>query len=132
MIRTRNLQHVILDLSVPGAITASAGQRSAMVPFAGFISNIKAKALTGTLATTFDIDKNGTSIFTTNPYVTGTVFTSGGALTTDPPQVAAGDILSLDVDDIGAGAPTYLSVLITISKQNPAAVTNLADHNEVL
>jgi hypothetical protein len=133
MIRTKNVGHQILQFALPGAFTT--GQTSSnVVPFAGFISNIFAKRLAGTLSTTFDVLVNGSTIFSVLPIIgtTGMTISSTGTATAALQQVAAGDIMQVVARDIGAGAPTNLAVAITISKYNPAAMTMQADHDTVL
>jgi hypothetical protein len=135
MIRTKNVGQVILQFALPGAFTT--GQTSSnIVPFAGFISNLYARRLVGTLSTTFDILKNGTTIFSVLPIIgtTGLTISSTGTATAALQQVAAGDVLQVVVTDIGAGAPLNFAAAITISKYNPAGagMTMQADHDTVL
>jgi hypothetical protein len=133
MIRTKNVGHQILQFALPGAFTT--GQTSSnVVPFSGFISNLWAKRLTGTVSTTFDILKNGSTIFSVLPIIgtTSLTISSTGTATAALQQVAAGDILQMVVTDIGAGAPTNFAAAITISKYNPAGMTMQADHDTVL
>ena len=68
MIRAKNLGTHILQISIDGALS-SGSTASGMVPFDGFISNVFAALYTGTVTTTFDILKNGTSIYTTLPTI---------------------------------------------------------------
>jgi hypothetical protein len=133
MIRTKNVGHQILQFALPGAFTA--GQTSSnIVPFAGFISNVYARRLVGTLSTTFDVLKNGTTIFSVLPIIGTTKLTisSTGTATAAALQVAAGDVLQVVATDIGAGAPTNFLAAITISKYNSAGMTMEADHDNVI
>lgn len=133
MIRTKNTGHQILQFALPGAFTT--GQTSSnIVPFAGFISNLYARRLVGTVSTTFDILKNGTTIFSVLPIIglTGLTISSTGTATAAAQQVAAGDVLQVVVTDVGAGAPTNFAAAITVSKYNPAGMTMQADHDTVL
>jgi len=108
----------LLELKVAGALSTTATNIAiAVAPFAGVITNLVmtlGKTGNGTLATTFDINKNGTSIFSVNPTFTGTTGIIGyGTLTTDPVVVAAGDIFTLDLDAPGiAYEGAYFGLLL--------------------
>jgi hypothetical protein len=137
MIRVKNLEHFVIPLHVPGTISAGASKACAVVPFPGKIVNIYAKQGTaggGDTNTIADLNLNGTTIFDTSVKIT-TAATSGtvtySALDSRPTDVAAGDILTLDVDQAGTSGAN-LCVLVTIAKNNPGTETNLADHNTVV
>jgi hypothetical protein len=130
-IKTRNVDEVILNLHSQGTLTAAANKACAIVPFPGFIKNIYAKvdvAGTGVTATTVDINLNTVSIHSstgiTIAATTGVV--THGAYSTDPTQVSAGDILSLDIDGISI-APKNLCVTVVVSKRDPSATSHAAD-----
>jgi hypothetical protein len=137
MIKVRNRDHEILVLRSPGTLTAAANKDVAMVPFAGFITNIVAKASDGGSGVTnsiADVHLNGTTIFGAATKITVTSTTgavSYSAQTVDPTPVAAGDLLTLDVDSIST-APANLVVLVTVSKSNSGGAANLTDHNALL
>jgi hypothetical protein len=137
MIKIRNLDHVLLELKVPGAVTTGTEADAALVPFDGFITNIFAKAVTGGTGSTpsvVDVNKNGTTIFATATKITIAATTgaaSYSAQNVDPTPVAAGDLLSLDVDSI-AGSPAGFVVALLLSRQNPGGGANLADLTLVL
>lgn len=134
-IKIRNLDEYTLALKMGGTITTTGIDQSVSepAPFAGFITNIYAtvaKAKNGVTTMVLDLTKNGTTVFSSTVTQLNFVGTTGlctyGALTTDPIAVAAGDFFALDVDAIGV-QHNGVSVLLTISRRNPAVSTTLAD-----
>jgi hypothetical protein len=135
-IKIRNLSQLLLHLKSSGTLTAATYKDLVKVPFAGFISNVVAKVIdggSGAGPSIADIHLNGTTIFGAatkiNIAATTGVITYG-TFTTDPVQVAAGDVLSLDVDSIST-APISLIVTMTLTKTPPAATGSITDHNLV-
>jgi hypothetical protein len=109
----------LLTFFIAGAQTAAAKKSSALVPMSGVITDIRAyvdTAPTGA-ALIVDVNKNGTTVFTTQGN-RPTIAISGNASTTTAPDVvavAAGDRISVDVDQIGSGvAGSDLHVTVTI------------------
>ena len=104
---------------VAGAQTTGVKKLAALVGFAGEIVGVRAHldmAPTGA-AFVIDVNKNGTTLFTTQG-ARPTIAISGTDSTTTLPDVvtiAAGDRLSIDVDVIGstvAGSDLYVTVSI--------------------
>lgn len=102
-----------------GAQTTGTKKSAAIVGVAGNISDVRAYLDTAPTGSTFivDVNKNGTTIFTSQA-ARPTIAISGNASTTTAPAVtavAAGDRLSYDVDQIGAsvaGSDLYLTVTV--------------------
>lgn len=135
MIKIRNISQQVIQLPISGTLTAVINKVLAVMPFAGWISNLKGVCLNpvnGVTTSVLDINKNGTTIFSSTKMTiastTGVV--AFGALSTDPVQVAAGDIISVDVDDVGE-SPSGVCIMLTLSKDNPAKYTTLSDQNTV-
>jgi hypothetical protein len=109
----------LLTFFIAGAQTVAAKKASALVPMSGVITDIRAYADTAPTgaALIVDVNKNGTTVFTTQGN-RPTIAISGNASTTTAPDVvavAAGDRISVDVDQIGSGvAGSDLHVTVTI------------------
>ena len=111
----------VLTLGKGGALTAVAGSMRLYVPWACTIVGVRASvgvAPTGA-SLIVDVNKNGTTIFTTQdnrPTITATNFTDLSSAP-DVTAIAADDYLTVDVDQIGstvAGSDLILQVLITV------------------
>jgi|GEM_PF-6564949 len=109
----------VVNFYIAGAQTAAAKKSGALISFAGTVVDVRAyvdTAPTGA-ALIVDVNKNGTTLFTTQDN-RPTVAISGNASTAvvpDVPAVAAGDRITIDVDQIGsvvAGSDVYVSVTI--------------------
>lgn len=102
-----------------GAQTAGAKKAGFVCGVAGTITDVRAYADTAPTGATLivDVNKNGTTIFTTQS-ARPTIAIAGNASTTTAPavtSVAAGDRITYDVDQIGstiAGSDLYVSVTI--------------------
>ncbi len=134
-IRVKNLSEYLLELKVSWTLTAAVNRAVAMVPFPGYIKNIYAKlgtAGTGVTHTNLDINKNGTTIFAaTTSQVTLDATTGAltvGTFTTNPPVVAAGDIITVDADAVATN-PMNLVVLLKICKIPASGCNAIADQN---
>lgn len=109
----------LLTFFIPGVLTTGAKKASALVPMAGVITDVRAYADTAPTGATLiaDVNKNGTTIFTTQGN-RPTVAIAGNASSTTAPDVtavAAGDRISVDIDQIGSGtAGSDLHVTVTI------------------
>lgn len=114
----------IVSLSVGGTLAASADAVATWVaPFAGKIVNVTAGLnVVGASGThTFDVNKNGVTIFTTQGDRPSTLTTATKTAAAVVPAVltfVAGDQFTLDVDAVAAvtpatGATVSLSVLPT-------------------
>lgn len=108
-----------LNFFVAGVIAAGAKQAGAIVGHAGTITDVRAYCDTAPTGATLiaDVNKNGTTLFTTQG-ARPTIAISGNASTTTAPAVtavAAGDRITVDVDQVGssvAGADLYVSITI--------------------
>jgi imidazoleglycerol phosphate synthase glutamine amidotransferase subunit HisH len=135
-IRTKNLQSYILELRIARTLSATTDADSVMVPFAGYISNAVAKLATqGTAANPIiDVNKNGTTIFGAATKVTGNTVSSTfgySDLSSDHLNLAAGDIISIDVDTAGTAAANFM-LNLTLTKTPVKQPSHVADHNETL
>lgn len=132
MIKMKNCGDFVMELTVSGAQTTTAGaattQTSAIVPFNGRISAIfarlKVAGVTGTQ--TVDMYKNATSLTGTNGAFKFPTTVGGNAaptytlanLTSNPVLVAKGDVLSCVNTTVHSGtAANDLSIYVTIERQ---------------
>lgn len=131
MIKMKNCGDFVMELTVSGAQTTTAGQpttqTSAIVPFNGRISAIFARLkVQGTTGTqNVDLIKNGTSL-TSNSGILNFPSTVGGAtaptytatnLTSNPVSVSKGDVLSCVNKTVHSGtAGNDLSIYVTIER----------------
>jgi hypothetical protein len=132
MIKMKNCGDFVMELTVSGAQTTTAGQpttqTSAIVPFNGRISAIFARLkVAGTTGTqTVDLFQNGTSL-TGGGSVLSFASGQGGntaptyttaSLTSNPVKVSKGDVLSCLNKTVHTGtAANDLSLYITIERQ---------------
>jgi hypothetical protein len=135
-IRIRNLHNFVISLKYTKTLTATVEQDVSVVPFAGFISNIVAKlgnTGSGSTNSVVDINLNGTTIFSTATKIT-LAATTGVAtyspLATKPTALAAGDVISMDIDQISV-APRNLVVQVTVTRTPIDDASNVADHDDV-
>jgi hypothetical protein len=97
----------VATFSRSGTLTVAAGAGRFRFPFAATILGVTAAVNTAPTGASLilDVNKNGTTIFTTQAN-RPTIAASGNATTTEPtPDVtamAAGDYLTVDVDQIGS------------------------------
>lgn len=104
---------------IAGAQTTGTKKAAMLIGRAGTIVDVRAYLDTAPTGATFivDVNKNGTTLFTTQS-VRPTIAISGNASTTTLPAVttvAAGDRLTVDIDQIGstvAGSDLYVSITI--------------------
>ena len=112
-----------LDFFIPGTQTAAAKKAGSLIARAGVIVDVRAYVDTAPTGASLiaDVNKNGTSIFTTQAN-RPTIAAAGNASSTTAPDttaVAAGDRLTIDVDQIGSGAAgADLYVTVTIRRQH--------------
>lgn len=136
-IRIKNLHNYILDLVYPGTVATGSNKAVAVAPFAGKISNVFATMSdpgTGATSAVFDVNKNGTTIFSAATKITVAATTgvqSYSALTSEPTNVAAGDIFTLDCDTKSTTG-TNACVSIVITRTNMGSVSTASDIDEVL
>jgi len=122
----------VLILSSDEVLTAAANKARLVMPFNGTITSITAASLTTPVGSSIilDVNKNGTTIFTTQAnrptiVVTATVATVG---TPNVVNFAAGDIITVDCDQIGSGtAGTGFSLAIAYTGRS---MTTPLDTNE--
>lgn len=106
---------------VSGAQTTGTKKAAALISEAGTITDVRARLDTAPVGSTFivDVNKNGTTIFSTQGN-RPTIAAAGNNSTTTAPDVtavAAGDRLSIDVDQIGSGtAGSDLYVTVTVER----------------
>jgi hypothetical protein len=137
MIRIKNTSQYILNLRSPGTATAATNKDCVSVPFPCKILNLYATCSsggTGSTSSIVDIHKNGTTIFATSVKITITPITGAVAystFTSQPTELAAGDILSMDIDQISTTLSNVM-VQLLLSKEGPSgAEGNVADLDSV-
>lgn len=114
-----------LHFFISGAQTTGAKKGGALIGVAGTITDVRARLDTAPTSAAFilDVNKNGTTIFTTQAN-RPTVADGGNNSTTTAPDVtalAASDRLTFDIDQIGSGdAGSDLYVSITIKRAHVA------------
>lgn len=120
----------IINLASVGTLTAAAGKDFAVAPFGGVVKKIAARVGTAPTGATLivDINKNGTTMFTTQANrptiaISGTTATMAG----NPEVVtfAAGDLLSIDIDQIGstvAGANLGVSLIVEFDEEETTPI----------
>lgn len=110
---------------IAGAQTTGTLKWQWLVPFAATITDVRAWLETAPTGSTFiiDVNKSGTTLFTTQGN-RPTIAISGQASTTVVPDVtalAAGDRVSLDIDQIGSSvAGSSLSISISFKRATVA------------
>lgn len=133
-IHVRNNDEFVVELSIPGTQTTTAGaqstrQNSAPLPFDGFIKAVYARlgiaGITG--SQTIQVLKNGTNICSsTNPLVsfatTVATPTYGNAnLSADPTQVAKGDVLTAVNTAVHTTPAVDLALVLVIERNKHQA-----------
>lgn len=106
-------------MKIVGGVTTGVKKDFTIVGVAGTIVDVRAYLDTPPVGSSFiiDVNKNGTTLFTTQAN-RPTILAAANASSTTLPDVvaiAAGDRLSLDVDQVGsgtAGSDLYLAVTI--------------------
>jgi hypothetical protein len=104
--------------TVPGVLSVGSGQERFRIPSAGSLKTIAttlASAPTGA-SVIVDVNVNGVSIFAAAPANRPTiaVSTTDSGPVTVTTSVAAGDVVTVDVDQIGSTLPgSYLMVIVT-------------------
>lgn len=115
-----------LDFYISGAQTTGAKKASKLIGVACEIVDVRAHLDTAPAGSSFivDVNKNGTTIFTTQS-ARPTILAAANASSNTAPAVtalAAGDRLSVDVDQIGSGtAGSDLYVSVTVRRAAAAA-----------
>lgn len=86
---------------------------------------LRAKTAAAGAATVFDINLNGISIFSTPPRIAAGASTGGGSAVFDTgthgtsDQFAAGDVLTLDCDSVGATPAADVTVILICKQKVP-------------
>lgn len=112
---------VILMFPLHGALSAGTSQFSVVCPIAGTISAVYLSRITAgsSGSTTLDVNKNGTTLWTTagnRPQIAYNDSDNKVAVTLpDVVSLAAGDLLTLDVDTVEAGSPADLTLVFAIT-----------------
>lgn len=121
MIKARNLGEVLLEFDKAGA-AANGSLRSYVAPFPcqlkALYSLVRTAGVTGG-PMEVDVQKNGTSIFSSAQkieYATGVATPVYGPLTTDPVQLAKGDILTLVISGTHTTPAVDLSGLLVLQR----------------
>jgi hypothetical protein len=110
---------IAFTFSIPGILATSTGTFRFYVDRSYTIANVVASVSTAPTGANiiFDVNKNGTTIFTTQgnrPTITATNFTDLTS-TPDVTTLASGDYLTVDVDQVGstiAGADAMIQVFV--------------------
>jgi hypothetical protein len=118
----RTLTFALPTYSKQGTLATTTG--TIRLPIDGTYTITNTRLMVGTAPTgadlIIDINKNGGTIFTTQanrPRVTAGTNASGASATPDVVGLAAGDYLTVDIDQIGSGTPgSDLTVCVTVSK----------------
>jgi hypothetical protein len=111
-----------ININLAGAQTTGTGKATVLVGVAGEIEDIRAFAGTAPVGASliFDVNKNGTTLFTTQAD-RPTILAAAQASSSVKPAVttvAAGDRLSVDVDQIGSGtAGSDVVIAISIKRR---------------
>jgi hypothetical protein len=110
---------------IAGAQTTGVKKMAFIAPYAGVITDIRAYLDTAPTGANFiiDVNKNGTTVFTTQGN-RPTIAAAANASSTTAPDVtavAAGDRITVDIDQIGSGtAGSDLYVSVTMKRANVA------------
>lgn len=126
-----------VKVNVPGVLTAVAGAEMAPLPHAGLLKKVQAKLGTyvAGAAMILDVNKNGTTVFTTQAD-RPTIADGQSAIESDGPwtvadvahkQYAEGDVVSVDVDQIGTTSGHHgsdLDVVLTFQKQSAEVIND--------
>ena len=96
----------LLPFQVPGALATQTGVAQVPVPATATIGDVTARAATQPTGASIkvDVNKNGTTIFTTQanrPTIAVSTNASGQAVP-DITSLAAGDYLTVDIDQVGS------------------------------
>ncbi len=103
MIKIRQHEELLVTLNYPLAQAADANVASFLVPFACRLKAIYAKLTVAgtTLTSVYDVNKNGTTIYSGSKLEFATTAVDPvayNALSADPTEFVKGDVLSLDCD----------------------------------
>ncbi len=123
MCATLGVMHSVTFLLAQGADSTTGADKTSHVimPFAGAFVKAWATAKTGptTSALLFDINKNGTTVFTNQAHrlTIAAAATTGNTTSFDVTTFAAGDEMSIDIDQIGSGtAGKDITVVLSVTQ----------------
>lgn len=130
------MSSTVLQFQSVGVLTAAAGKAFVVAPYGGTIKKISARVGTTSAGSSIivDINKNGTTIFTTQanrPTIAAAAVVATLAGTPEVLTFAAGDLLSLDIDQIGsgtAGSNLGVSVLVELDEEETTPITIVPDN----
>jgi hypothetical protein len=119
---TRTLTFSLSAFSKQGALAVAAGTQR--LPIDGTYTIVGTRLMVGTAPTgaslIVDVNKNGTTIYTTQgnrPTIAASANAGGPGATPDVTALAAGDYLTVDVDQIGSTvAGSDLTVAVIVNK----------------
>ena len=130
------MSSAVLQFQSVGTLTAAAGKAFVVAPYGGTIKKIAATVGTTSAGSSIivDINKNGTTIFTTQgnrPTIAAAAVVATLAGTPNVVTFAAGDLLSVDIDQIGsgtAGSNLGVSVLVELDEEETTPITIVPDN----
>ena len=130
------MSSAVLQFQSVGVLTAAAGKAFVVAPYGGTIKKISARVGTTSAGSSIivDINKNGTTIFTTQANRPTIAAASVIATLAGTPEIltfAAGDLLSVDIDQIGsgtAGSNLGVSVLVELDEEETTPITIVPDN----
>lgn len=130
------MSSAVLQFQSVGVLTAAAGKAFVVAPYGGTIKKVSAKVSSAPAGSTIlvDINKNGTTIFTTQANRPTIAASATAATLAGQPEVltfAAGDLLSVDVDQIGsgtAGSNLAVSLLVELDEEETTPITIVPDN----
>jgi hypothetical protein len=100
--------HQVQVFTVPGTLSVGVGSARFYIPGAITLSNVRASVGTAPTGSSIiiDVNKNGTSVFTTNPKPQ--IYAGQNVVSTSTPNTTSlttGDYISVDVDQVGSLNP---------------------------
>ena len=130
------MSSAVLQFQSVGVLTAAAGKAFVVAPYGGTIKKIAATVGTTSAGSSIivDINKNGTTIFTTQanrPTIAAAAVVATLAGTPEVVTFAAGDLLSVDIDQIGsgtAGSNLGVSVLVELDEEETTPIAIVPDN----
>jgi predicted aconitase with swiveling domain len=130
------MSSTVFQFQSVGVLTAAAGKAFVVAPYGGTIKKIAARvgATSAGSSILVDINKNGTTIFTTQANRPTIAAASVVATLAGTPEVltfAAGDLLSVDIDQIGsgtAGSNLGVAVLVELDEEETTPITIVPDN----
>ena len=130
------MSSAVLQFQSVGALTAAAGKAFVVAPYGGTIKKISASVGATSVGSSIivDINKNGTTIFTTQanrPTIAAAAVVATLAGTPNVVTFVAGDLLSVDLDQVGSSTPGSnlgVSVLVELDEEETTPITIVPDN----